>query len=131
MYPFDAENYINVVSVDQEPEEPTPTPTVAPKPTIPAPKPLTDEEKLSKKACIDKENNCNVGFKPYSMFEFNDVNPTTNKKGIQHQPIHNSNVKSVRKLFQQNGTWKTIKNSSHVQSQVNALYYQNYLHTLK
>ena len=85
MYPFDNRNYINVVSVEREAEDPKPTPTVVPKPTRASARPLTDEEKLSKKACVDKEKNCNIGFKPYSMFEFNSKNPATNKPYTENE----------------------------------------------
>ncbi len=78
MYEYDDGTYIHFESIEPESE---PEITSAPEPTSTSitRKRITDEELLSKKSCINKEKNCNIGFKPYSILEFNGNNPTTDK----------------------------------------------------
>jgi hypothetical protein len=76
---YDNGEYIKL-TLNEAPNVTGPTTTVKVEPTKAVKKPLTSEELLSKKSCVDKENNCNIGFKPYSMLEFSGVNKNTNKK---------------------------------------------------
>ena len=40
---------------------------------------------LSKKTCVQKEDKCNLGFKPYSKLEFNKKNPDTNRQYTEEE----------------------------------------------
>ena len=84
LYPYDDGEYIKVTSTRHTPEATEPAVT-EPVVTRKVKKPMTNEEMLSKQSCVDKEKNCNVGFKPYSILEFNGINTTTNKKFTENE----------------------------------------------
>lgn len=46
---------------------------------------LTDEKILSKKACVHKDDMCNVGYKPFSYMELDSINPATKKNYTQSE----------------------------------------------
>ena len=84
LYPYEDGEYIKVTSTRPTPEATEPAVT-EPVVTRKVKKPMTNEEMLSKQSCVDKEKKCNVGFKPYSMLEFNGINTTTNKKFTENE----------------------------------------------
>ena len=79
MYAYNDGEFVKYSSTEHEEPAVTSSPTITSSSTEDVRKPLTKEELLSKKACVHSENKCNIGFKPYSMLEFNVVNPSTNK----------------------------------------------------
>lgn len=79
LYPYDDGEYIKVTSTEAQVEG-TSQSVTEPVVTRKVKKPMTDEELLSKQSCVDKENKCNLGYKPYSVLEFNGINSATNKK---------------------------------------------------
>ena len=52
-----------------------------------------DELSLSKKACVRKKKNCNVGYTPYSTYELDQLNPKTNEYYSKKEK------KSIKKRF--------------------------------
>ena len=54
---------------------------------------LNINELLSKKSCIDTENNCSLAYEPYSEMEFYDMNPITNEKFTKNE------IKDVKTRF--------------------------------
>lgn len=84
LYPYDDGEYIKVTSTEPL-NQVTESVVTEPVVTRKVKKPLTNEEMLSKQTCVDKEKKCNVGFKPYSMLEFNGNNTATNKKFTENE----------------------------------------------